>query len=51
MYTYPTVRIKDKHLSQSTDLRQAALPLLLQLLLLLPSLEPTAPTVIRGSRS
>lgn len=41
---------KNKHLSQGTDLKQAALPLLLQLLLLLPSAEPAAPTGIRGGR-
>lgn len=51
MYIYPTVTIKNRHLSQGTDLKKAALPLLLQLLLLVPSPEPPALTGIRGGRS
>lgn len=51
MYIYLTVMIKNRHLSQCTDLKQAALPLLLQLLLLLPSPDPPALTGIRGGRS
>lgn len=47
IYKINVVMTKIKHF-EGTDLRQVAFPLLLQLLLLLPS--PAAPTDIRGGR-